>query len=69
MGISLGSGLFSTVTKTTKDKTKREAVAATLPPSATRDASGQPVISEADARDFRPQVMQIFMQEEGAYAD
>jgi hypothetical protein len=57
LGISLGSGVLATTVKTTKDAKEGVRIAASEPRKA--------VVTEST----RPRFSQIFMQEEGGYAD
>ncbi|GAA3339470.1 hypothetical protein GCM10020358_23380 [Amorphoplanes nipponensis] len=65
MGISLGSGVLTTVTKATKDAARPESVAASIP----KRLMDKSRLTTAEQAEWRPRFWQIYMQEEGTFAD
>ncbi len=65
MGISLGSGVLTTAAKTNKDATRPESVAASMPKRFLKKTG--PTGDERER--WRPRLRQIYMQEEGTFAD
>jgi hypothetical protein len=65
MGISLGSGVLTTATKATKDASRPKSVAGSMP-KRLMDAKN---LTDEEKELWRPRFRQIYMQEEGTFAD